>query len=169
MALPQRLLLLLGAALVFGGFNGAVLQKEALLRDGRVLRLALAPVDPRAFMTGDYMALDYVIAAQIRAQMADAGDARPRDAYAVVAPDPKGIGRLVRVQERATPLADHELALKVRQRRAGIRIGTDAYYFREGTARNFAAARYGELRVADSGDALLVGLLDNGLATLPAD
>ena len=81
MTMARRLLLALGAALVFGLFNWSIAQKEALLRDGQVVRLALAPVDPRAFLTGDYMALNYAIAAEAaRLMTLDAGGAASRTA-----------------------------------------------------------------------------------------
>ena len=156
----QALLLLAGALLVFGSFNHAVLQKEALLRDGTVLRLALAPVDPRALMTGDYMALDYAVAAPL-ARLLDG-----RDGFAVLSRDGQGIGRLVRAQEAAEPRGQGELALRARSRRGRARIGTDAWYFQEGHAALYEKARFGEFRVGDDGEALLVRLLDESLQPL---
>ena len=51
-----------GLALVLVTINTSILTKERLLRDGTVLRLALAPVDPRSLMQGDYMALSFALA-----------------------------------------------------------------------------------------------------------
>ncbi|MFX7329222.1 GDYXXLXY domain-containing protein, partial [Acinetobacter baumannii] len=34
-------------------------QKEMLLKEGQLVLLPLAPVDPRSLMQGDYMALRY--------------------------------------------------------------------------------------------------------------
>ena len=45
--------LILAALLVLtAGFTWSVSQQEALMRDGRVVLLELAPVDPRALMMG---------------------------------------------------------------------------------------------------------------------
>ncbi|MBS0976300.1 GDYXXLXY domain-containing protein, partial [Serratia rubidaea] len=49
--------------------NLSIYQKEQQLRQGRVAILQLAPVDPRSLMQGDYMALDYALAAPLRTQM----------------------------------------------------------------------------------------------------
>ena len=38
--------------------NWRIAQFEQLLQDGKVVRFALAPVDPRSIMQGDYMALE---------------------------------------------------------------------------------------------------------------
>jgi uncharacterized membrane-anchored protein len=167
--LLEKLLLVLGALLVFGVFNWSILQKETVLREGRVVRLALAPVDPRAFMTGDYMALNYDLAAQVSALMSKAGQGRSRDAFAVVSADASGVAQLLRMQDRATPVADGEMALKVRLRQGGARLGSDAFHFQEGTAKRYQAARYGEFRVDRSGEMLLVRLLDESLTPLQAN
>ncbi len=156
----QWLLLLAGALLVFGSFNHAVWQKEALLRDGAVLRLALAPVDPRALMTGDYMALDYAVAAPLARALAG------HDGFAILARDERGVGRLVRAQAAPGPREAGELALRARARGARVRIGSDAWYFQEGHAVRYEQARFGEFRVGEDGEALLVRLLDESLQPL---
>jgi len=115
------------------------------------------------------MALDYGVAAQLNALLATGGDKRARDEFAVVAPDSKGVARLVRLQAQASPLHAGELALKARVRKGGVRLGSDAYYFREGTGRRYEKARFGEFRVGPNGEMLLVRLLDEALAALPAD
>lgn len=43
--------------------NGAIWQKEALISHGRPVFIALAPVDPRSLMQGDYMALNFELPA----------------------------------------------------------------------------------------------------------
>ncbi|MCP4195431.1 MAG: GDYXXLXY domain-containing protein [Planctomycetaceae bacterium] len=40
----------------------------------------------------------------------------------------------------------------------GIRIGTDSFFFQEGHAKDYANAKYGELKVAPRGGSVLVGL-----------
>ena len=53
---------------------------------------------------------------------------------------------------------EHRLTYRIRGRRP--HIGTDAYFFQEGTADRYQRARYGEMRVAPDGAAVLVGLRD---------
>ena len=43
--------------------------------------------------------------------------------------------------------------------RRGPRFGTDAFYFREGDARRYEPARFGEFRVDAHGEMLLTRLL----------
>jgi uncharacterized membrane-anchored protein len=43
-------------------------------------------------------------------------------------------------------------------------LGTNAYFFEEGTAQRFERARFGEFRIdRESGEAVLVGLRDEQL------
>jgi uncharacterized membrane-anchored protein len=43
-------------------------------------------------------------------------------------------------------------------------LGTNAYFFEEGTAQQYEGARFGEFRVdRESGEAVLVGLADKAL------
>ena len=96
-----------GLLLVLGVANLQIVQKERLLRDGDWASLALAPVDPRSLIQGDYMALDYAIARQVQV---DSG--WPRDGQLVVAPDADGVARFVRRHQAATPLAPGERLLQ---------------------------------------------------------
>ena len=41
-----------------------------------------------------------------------------------------------------------------------LQVGSDAFYFQEGRANEYAAAKYGETRLAPDGTAILVGLRD---------
>ncbi|MCC9044019.1 GDYXXLXY domain-containing protein [Myroides sp. M-43] len=48
-------------------FVRAVLQKENTIKEGQLVLLELAPVDPRSLIQGDYMILNYAISNQTRA------------------------------------------------------------------------------------------------------
>ncbi|HPA91926.1 MAG TPA: GDYXXLXY domain-containing protein [Quisquiliibacterium sp.] len=157
------LLALLGAVLVLVLYNGAVLDKERLLRDGRLLRLELAPRDPRALLTGDYMALNYTLARALEARL---DKAAPQDGIAIVRPDARGVAQLQRVQRAPVPRADDELPVRFRVRGHQVRIGTNAWYFEEGSAKTWERARFGVFRVDADGELLLTGLLDEALQPL---
>jgi len=61
------------------------------------------------------------------------------------------------------------LRIRYRIRNEQAWLGTNAYFFEEGTARQFAHAKYGEFRVdRGSGEAVLVGLRGENLSLLPA-
>ena len=57
-------------------------------------------------------------------------------------------------------LAENQRLLRFRRRGESVRLASDAYFFEEGEWETYAAARFGELRVSEEGDAVLVGLRD---------
>lgn len=145
---------------IFGGLalalllpTALIIQKEALLATGRPVLLEIGPRDPRSLMQGDYMVLDYAISRE-RWQHRD----WPRDGHLVLRLDEHGVGQFVRVHETRTPLAPDEFLLRYRIRDGDIRLGAEAFFFQEGHASRYDAARYGELRVASNGTSVLVGL-----------
>src|SRR5687768_15580308 len=95
-------------ALVLGGLllvllvpNLAIVQKERLLKEGKVMLLELAPVDPRSLIQGDYMRLDYAVARGLSGPRgfpeAESEVPRvPRDGHIVVRLDDDGIASFVR-------------------------------------------------------------------------
>ncbi|ARP93006.1 GDYXXLXY domain-containing protein [Bordetella genomosp. 13] len=163
-----------GLMLALAAANGNIWQRERLLASGRVAILELAPVDPRSLMQGDYMALRFAAGSEID-RLRDADFARSMEegtrfvrteGYVVLAPDARGVAQAVRIQDETQPRADHELVLRYRVRPEGVRIVTNAYFFPEGQARHFEAARYGEIRVDEHGTGLLVRMLDEQLQPL---
>ena len=144
-----RSLLIIAVVLVLGAVNWSVLGKERIRTGGERIFLALAPVDPRSLMQGDYMALRFEIADRID---------RNASGSAPLLVDANGIATL-------NPDANAEgLRIRYRIRNGQVWIGTNAYFFEEGTAARYAGARYGEFRVdRASGEAVLVGLADQDL------
>jgi len=47
-----------------------------------------------------------------------------------------------------------------------VKFATNAWFFKEGTARLYEPARYGEFRVSPSGELLLVSMRDKDLGRL---
>lgn len=158
-----RALIVLGALLAFGTVNFAVVGKERIKRDGETVYLPLAPVDPRSLVQGDYMALRFALAREIEHR--DAASHRVERegqvAFAALALDDRHVASL------AGDAAPASLKLRYRIRGGSIWLGTNAFFFEEGTAERFRAARYGEFRVdRRSGEAVLVGLRNGGLEAL---
>jgi uncharacterized membrane-anchored protein len=158
-----RALVALGALLVLGSVNLAIAGKEHTRRDGEIVYLPLAPVDPRSLVQGDYMALRFSLARDIERR--DADDKRAEHegevTYAAVTLDDKHIATLAGDREAAP------MKLRYRIRNGRVWLGTNAFFFEEGSAERFRAARYGEFRVdRASGEAVLVGLRDERLAAL---
>ena len=147
-----RVLLVAGLVLVLGVVNWSIMAKERIKTGGERIYLELAPVDPRSLMQGDYMALRFALADRIDAT--EAGSAP-------LVVDTRGVATL-------NPDSGAE-GLRIRYRIRGGRVwlGTNAYFFEEGTAERYAGARYGEFRIdRESGEAVLTGLADQDLKKL---
>ena len=169
----RSVLLWAGLAMALLVVNRGIAQRERLLRDGTVVLLELAPVDPRSLMQGDYMALRFAAGENIIDALR-ANGRMPRidgewhalargganDGYAIFIRDADGVGRFIREQAAPTPRAGSEIAVRYRQRGFDVRIASNAFFFAEGQAEHYTPARYGELRAADDGAALLTGLRD---------
>lgn len=150
----RRMLIVGGLVAILGLVGWEVSSKERLLASGETVLLMLAPRDPRSLIQGDYMSLDYAIA---RAWPQDAS--WPRQGALIVSADEFGVAQFQRL-DRGEPLLSGEHRLTYRVRNGRLQIGSNAFYFQEGTADTWAGARYGEFRVAPDGTALLVGLRD---------
>jgi uncharacterized membrane-anchored protein len=147
---------------VLGAVNYSIMRKEQHLASGRAVYLELAPVDPRSLMQGDYMALRFALADALERQARVAHDGR-----VVARLDERGVGRYVRVDD-GSALAEAEIALRYRLRDGRVKFATNAFFFQEGTAALYAGARYGEARVAPSGELLITGLRGPNLEPLGA-
>jgi uncharacterized membrane-anchored protein len=156
--LSTRAWIAIAGLLVLIAVNYSILAKEQVIRSGDTLYLELAPVDPRSLMQGDYMALRFQLANAIAASLLNA----PADTFRfAIVLDEKRIGRA------AEPGGKSDLSIRYRLRNGAVWIGTNAYFFEEGSAARFETARYGEFRVdADSGEAVLVGLRDPEMQAL---
>jgi len=159
----SRALIVVGALLVLGALNLAIVAKERIKRSGELVYLALAPVDPRSLIQGDYMALRFALTRDLE-RRDEASQRRAREgeiAFAGVALDAQRVAHL------AGDAAPAPLRLRYRIRNGQVWLGTNAFFFEEGTAERFSQARYGEFRVdRDTGEAVLVGLRDDKLEAL---
>jgi uncharacterized membrane-anchored protein len=152
-----RALTLIGLLFVLGGVDYEIYDKERVIRGGETIYLELAPVDPRSLMQGDYMALRFRLAEEIERWRED--EERERLRTAPLRVDARGVATL------ATAGGPTEIAFRIR--RGAVWLGTNAYFFAEGTADRYAGARYGEFRIdRSSGEAVLVGLRDADLNPL---
>lgn len=174
-----RVAVLGGLGVILAMANASIYRYETILATGRTVMLQLAPVDPRALLQGDYMALRFDVARQVerarykaRAEAASAnpgtapGERPALDGYLVLELDRDGVAQLVRMQPARTPLNAGETLLRYRIRNDQTYIVTNAFFFPEGEAKHFEAARFGELRVSAEGTGLLVRLRDGDLNPL---
>ena len=200
----RRLYILVVLVLFLGGYALAAHRMETVRAEGKTILLALAPVDPRAPLMGDYMALRYVVnndirkalaaqknalkasekdgqkdsqkdgqkAAQKERQKAELGEKaatareqkRNAEGLAVLRitndPVPQA-ATFVRLDD-GSPLQADEFLLAYRLRGYEVTSAAPAFYFQEGTARQYAGAKFGVFKLAADGKTLLVGLCDGG-------
>lgn len=158
----RRALLLLWTPALLAILGWLVWQKEATLANGRLVLLELIPVDPRSLMQGDYMILRYKLAGAVPDKLLQDG----ANGRLVLKLDKDGVATFARLDEGG-PLAPDEALLTYRMR-GELRLGAEAFFFQEGHASYYARARYGELRVAPHGEAVLTGLRDHDRLPLEA-
>src|SRR5260370_21297786 len=120
----RKAILIAVGVLLLVAVNWSIYTRERLLVDGRVVLLELAPVDPRSLMQGDYMALRFQVANDIRSRSASE---LPVDGYAVVKFDERRVGSFARFDD-GRPLAADEAKMRYRVRERQVKFATNAYF-----------------------------------------
>ncbi|MBL1407185.1 GDYXXLXY domain-containing protein [Sphingobacterium faecale] len=153
--------ILVNLALLLLYFNFSVVKKEEILKNGQLILLELAPVDPRSLMQGDYMRLRYKIATETNT------DSIARRGYCVVRLGHDNVANLVRFQQEKTPLAQGEFLIAyTTPNKWSLEIGAESYLFEEGQGEKYAQAQYGGLMVDHKGNSILTGLYDKDLIVI---
>ena len=160
----SRILIIVNLILLLGYFNWSVYQKEQTLKDGQLVLLQLAPVDPRSLMQGDYMRLNYKEASSdlLDEQTGTRG-------YAILRTDSNQVGEIVRLQNTLEPVNDNELVIKYKIINRRLFLGAESFFFEEGQDTLYQKAVYGGLKVDDKGQSLLVGLYDEDFHLIQSD
>ncbi len=162
----RKAIVIIAALLMLAGVNYSIYSKEQLLKNGRTVLLELAPVDPRSLMQGDYMALRFKSATDAFGVRMNRG-LMPSDGRLVLRLDERNVAAFKRFDTGA-PLSANEVVIRYRIRADQPRFATNAFFFQEGQAAQYANARFGEFRVAENGECLLAGLRDADLRQLGA-
>lgn len=148
--------ILAGMLVALAAINASIWQKEDLIRTGTPVFVALAPADPRSLLQGDYMRLRFDLPASNERQW-------PHEASDVIGTrQADGVTQLTRFGD-GSALKPGELKINLVRKNGSMTLVTDAWFFEEGQAERWEAARYGEFRVDASGKALLVGMRDEKL------
>lgn len=163
---------LVAMIVILGLVNWSIIGKESHLAEGRIVYLELAPVDPRSLMQGDYMALRFQLANAVHKALPKADEYRgwrqavdASDGYVVVGLDAKRVGSFKGLYQDQS-LAEDELRLRFRVRDGEVKFATNAFFFQEGHAQYYEPAKYGQFRVDDNGELLLVAMYDKDLKRL---
>jgi uncharacterized membrane-anchored protein len=157
-----RALIAIGAVLVFGTVDWQIAGKERLRSGGQTVYLDLEPRDPRSLMQGDYMALNFALAREIAPRVNASVDG---PGVAVLKLNDKRVGAFSRLDDGA-PLSPEEVRFRFRIRRGTVWLGTNAFFFHEGDEVRYRPTHFGEFRVNERGDAMLVDLRDQNLGKL---
>lgn len=152
--------------------NWSIFGKEKHLANGKIVYLDLAPVDPRSLMQGDYMALRFRLTDQVHKALSKAEDRRQQshdmgtsDGYVVISLDARNIGSFKSLYLDQV-LSHNEILMRYRVRSGTIKFATNAYFFQEGHGKYYESARYGQFRVDEKGELLLVAMYDKELSKL---
>ena len=106
----SSILIIANLVLLLVYFNWSVYQKEQTLKEGQLVLLQLAPVDPRSLMQGDYMRLSYK---EANSELTDGQEAKR--GYVVLKLDHNHVGKIMRLQESPEPVNENEIVLKYKQ------------------------------------------------------
>lgn len=148
----KKWIIAINLVLFLGYFLYSIKDKENILTQGEKILLKLAPVDPRSLLQGDYMNLNYEMNNVVR-KIENEGK------YLVISKDESDVGMFKRIQMGTEPLADNEYLIKFKRgERNTIRIGAESFFFQEGKAELYEAAKYGSLRIDNKGNSVLEGL-----------
>ena len=181
---------LLGLALILVVMTMNIIKYETHLTTGKTVLLALAPVDPRGFMQGDYMTLSYALEgdflAALRAKKLQEylgsfknsenlqpafHPYQPSQGYVIVKIDDNNVGHFARLADSNSRenLTKSELPIYYRIRNGSVQLATNAFFFQEGHAEAFEAAEYGLFRVNDKGEPLLTEMVDGNFTVIVGD
>ena len=158
MSITKKIIILVNLVLLIGYINWSIVAKEKTLKNGRLVLLELAPVDPRSLIQGDYMSLRYSIAEiPYKTKISKRG-------YCIINEDPKHAAKFVRFQDKIEPLKPNEFAIKYFSSGnygfTNVHLGAESYFFEEGQGEKFDKARYGGLKIDNDGNSVLIGLYD---------
>lgn len=154
--MTSRITILVTVMLVLAISNYSIVQRENILRHGQVVLLELAPVDPRSLMQGDFMALRYKMPLEVFSQRETK---IMQDGIMVLNLDKNNVASFSHFDNTDT-LTDNQVRFQYRIRNGVPKMASDAFFFEEGRADEFAEAHYGEFRVNAEGIAILTGLRD---------
>ncbi len=162
-AILPKLIAVGTALLALGLINLAIVRSQAVLRDGPVFYLELAPVDPRSLLQGDYMALNYKVANDLRSSW-------PEDlahaAWVRLSLDQQRIAGSPELSAERPQAGANQIVLRVRRDGWRVIMATDGYFFEEGQGQRYEAARYGRFHSDGVDKALLSALVGEDLNEL---
>ena len=177
---------ILAALLLCGLILAIVVQRAAILRDGREARLELTPVDPRDLFRGDYVVLNYRIGTVNIPPDVPSSFTRGQQVFVTLRPDASNKSRAVAISAERPTVAEPDIVIsgfvtfpstcmvsdtgaidcKLGRRAVGVRYGLESYFVPQGEGKKIEQTSRGQLEVvaavAPSGQAAIKRLLIDG-------
>ncbi|MCA1030892.1 GDYXXLXY domain-containing protein [Bacillus timonensis] len=155
----KQWLLIAGVILLQLAFSSyQVSSNEYLIKNGKEIKLELAPVDPRSLLQGDYVILRYEIG---QIELKDTHSSHP--VYLLLKKDNDGIYRTLKVytnKENALDVkleSDEAIIAGTYNGYDNIVFGIESYFVKEGTGLDLQReAKYATVIVNKKGDAILI-------------
>lgn len=122
----SSILIIANLVLLLVYFNWSVYQKEQTLKEGQLVLLQLAPVDPRSLMQGDYMRLSYK---EANSELTDGQEAKR--GYVVLKLDHNHVGKIMRLQESPEPVNENEIVLKYKTINGRLFLGAESFFLKK--------------------------------------
>jgi|GEM_PF-1575532 len=171
----HRKIVLASLVIILALVNWSIYSKEKQLSEGKIVYLALAPVDPRSLMQGDYMALHFRLADDVHGALLNTEDDKrwrhkvaASDGYVVASLDKRNIGSFKSLYHHQA-LSKNDIVMRYRVRNRVVKFATNAYFFQEGHGKYYRPARYGQFRVDKNGELLIAAVYDKNLNKLEPD
>lgn len=144
-------------AVLFIYTGWTVFKAESAIENGKTVLVRLAPVDPRSLIQGDYMTLGYDLPEYI--------DTTNDTGKLIAKIDQNKVAIFVRgASDSEENLKENEVLIRYSRDYSRwqdqIIIGTNAFFFEEGTAELYEDAEFGEFKITADGTAYLIGLRD---------
>ncbi len=118
------------------------------------------------------MALRFRLTDEVYQALSKKADRRQRrhnvdavDGYVIISLDARKIGSFKSLY-LDQDLSNNEILMRYRVRNGAVKFATNAYYFQEGHGKYYQPARYGQFRVDEKGELLLVAMYDKELSKL---
>lgn len=161
---PAIPLTLAGLAIIAALAGTSIWKNTSIINSGQRAYLALAPVDPRSLMQGDYMTLRFAITTQAQSALSTNSDADTQKIIARI--DANGVASFDRLAQGTPVPANGELLITLTRKSGTWIVGTDAFHFKEGDRDKFQSAAFGDFRFSPNGHPILTGLTSKDLKPL---
>lgn len=156
----QRWLAVFGVVVTLAFINIGIWQKENQIANGQRVFIGIALAAPGFLFQEDTLHLRFHFPEELKKTLETmASNERPR---VVAQRDEKGVATLLRLQSDDSPLAAGEFLIALTRKGGKWVFATDVWSFRnnDDASGRGEAVKFGEFRVAENGQAILVGLAD---------